>query len=180
VPAARRAGARLAAGLGAVAVAAALAGAPVLAADALGPVLGWLGALGVLAAAAGVWRLPALVPVALGLLVAEYALSTYERGGPVDGRAPLFAAGVLLLGELAGWSREARGLVRDERPVLLARAAVVAAGVAGALALAALVLLAAGAPFGSGLARLAVGVVAATSVVALVAALARRTATRPG
>jgi hypothetical protein len=56
---------------------------------------------------------------------------------------------------------------------------VLAASVVGALALGAAVLLAAGLPGGGGLTRLAVGVVAATLTLALVAAVARRTATRP-
>jgi hypothetical protein len=179
VPAPASARARLACGLAAVAVAAGLAAAPVLGGQVLRPALAWLAVAGLAAAATGVWRFPALIPVALGLLVAEYAVSTYERGGPVDVRAPLFGAGVLLLAELAGWSRESRALVRDERPVLAARACLLAALVAGALGLGAAALLAAGAPLGGGLARLAVGVLAATAVVVLVGALARRTATRP-
>jgi hypothetical protein len=178
VPATRRARTRLACGLAAAAVAAVLAAAPALLADVLGPALAWLGGVALLAALAGAWRFPALVPVALGLLVAEFGASTYERGGPVDGRAPLFAAGLLLYAELAGWAHESRGLVRDERPVLLARAGALAASVAGALGLGALVLLAAAVPAGGGLARLAVGVAAATLALALVGGLARRTATR--
>jgi hypothetical protein len=180
VPAPARARTRLACGLAAVAVAAGLAAAPVLGGEVLRPAETWLAVAGVAAAAAGVWRFPALVPVALGLLVAEYAVSTYERGGPVDVRAPLFGAGVVLLAELAGWSRESRALVRDERPVLVARARLLAALVAGALALGAAVLLAAGVPVGGSLTRLAVGVLATTAVVVLVGTLAGRTATRPG
>ena len=54
----------------------------------------------------------------------------------------------------------------------------VAASTLAALALGVLVLLAAAVPAGGGLARLAVGVVATTATLALVAVVARPTATR--
>jgi hypothetical protein len=55
---------------------------------------------------------------------------------------------------------------------------VVAASTLAALGLGVLVLLAAAVPAGGGLARLAVGVVAATAILALVALVARPTSTR--
>jgi hypothetical protein len=55
---------------------------------------------------------------------------------------------------------------------------VVAASTLAALGLGALVLLAAAVPAGGGLARLAVGVAAATATLALVALVARPTSTR--
>jgi hypothetical protein len=133
--------------------------------------LAWLGAIGVLFAAAAAWRSAALVPTAVGVLVAEYVLSLYHHAGPVDARAPLFAAAYLLLAELAYWSTEASRLVRDERAVLGDRLTVLAALAFGAVALGALVLLAAALPIAGPLARLALGITAATVTVALIASL---------
>jgi hypothetical protein len=133
--------------------------------------LAWLGAIGVLLAAAAAWRSAAVVPTAVGVLVAEYVLSLYHRPGPVDARAPLFAAGYLLLAELAYWSTEVSGLVRDERAVLGERLTVLAALAFGAMALGALVLLAAALPIAGPLARLALGITAATITIALIASL---------
>jgi hypothetical protein len=136
--------------------------------------LAWLGALGVLLAAGAAWRWPALVPSAVAVLAAEYAISLYHRGGPVDARAPLFAAGYLLLAELAHWSTEAHRLVRDERAVVVHRIGVLAVLALGAMALGALILLAAGLPLAGPVARLALGVTAATVTLALIASLTRR------
>ena len=110
----------------------------------------------------------------MGVLVAEYAVSLYQRSGPVDARAPLFAAGYLLLAELAHWAAEAHGLVRDERAVLVHRGAVLAVATLATTALGALVLLAAGLPLAGPVVRLALGVAAATVTLALIASLARR------
>ena len=84
---------------------------------------------------------------------------------------------MLLYAELACWARRPTR-VHDERRVLAARAIGLAASALAALALAALVLLAATLPAGGGLARLTVGVVAATGILALVVLVARPTATR--
>jgi hypothetical protein len=179
MPAPRRARTRLACGLAATAVAAALALAPLAAVS--GPLrqaLAWLAAAGLLLAAGAALRLAALLAPALLVLLAEYTAALVGRGGRVHAAAPLVGAGLLLYAELASWAREARPRVRDERPVLAARATVVAAGTLAALAVGVLVLLAAAVPAGGGLARLAVGVVAATATLALVAVVARPTSTR--
>jgi len=180
MPPPRRAASPLACALCATAVAAALALAPL--AGAGGPraeLLAWLAGLGLLLAAGAAFGLASLLAPALTVLLACYALALAGRDGQVDAAAPLVGAGLLLYGELASWAVEARAQVRDERPVLAARAAVLAASVAGALGLAALVLLAAGLPAGGGLTRLAAGVAAATLTLGLVAAVARRSSTRP-
>ncbi|HZD69144.1 MAG TPA: hypothetical protein VFA45_09590, partial [Actinomycetes bacterium] len=119
------------------------------------------------------WRWAALVPTAVGVLVAEYVVSLHHRGGPVDARAPLFAAGYLLLAELAHWSSEAHPQVRDERAVLGRRLAVLAGLTLGTMALGGLILLAAGLPLAGSLARLTLGVTAATVTLALIASLTR-------
>jgi hypothetical protein len=179
MPAPGRARTRLACGLAATAVAAALALAPLAAVGGtLRQALAWLAGLGLLLAAAAALRLASLLAPALVVLLAEYTLVLVGRGGRVHAAAPLVGAGLLLYAELASWAREARPRVRDERPVLTARATMVAASALAALGLGVLVLLAAAVPAGGGLARLAVGVVAATATLALVALVARPTSTR--
>jgi hypothetical protein len=179
MPPARPDRTRLACRAAAVAVAGALALVPLAQID--GPLraaLGWLAALGLLLAAGAVWPLPSLLGPALVVLLAEHAVVLLGRGDRVDAAAPLVGAGLLLYAELACWAQEARPAVRDEPAVTRARVAVLAASVAGALGLGAVLLLAAGLPGGDGLTRLAVGVVAATLSLGLVAAVARRTSTR--
>ena len=179
MPAPRRARTRLACGLAATAVAAALAFAPLAAVGGtLRQALAWLAALGLLLAAAAALRLASLLAPALVVLLAEYTLVLVGRGGRVPAPAPVVGAGLPPSADLARWPREARPRVRDERPVLTARATQVAASALAALGLGVLVLLAAAVPAGGGLARLAVGVVAATATLALVALVARPTSTR--
>ncbi|HEX8134046.1 MAG TPA: hypothetical protein VF880_11545 [Actinomycetes bacterium] len=166
--------------MAAVAVAAALALLPLAQVD--GPLraaLAWLAVLGLLLAAGAAWPLPLLLAPALLALLAEHALVVLGRGDRLDATAPLVGAGLLLYAELACWAQEARPAVHDEWEVIRTRLAVLGACLAGALGLGALLLLASGVPAGGGLTRLAVGVVAATLTLGLVAAVARRTATRP-
>jgi hypothetical protein len=179
MPAPRRARARLACGLAATAVAAALALAPLARVE--GPTrqaMAWLAGAALLLAAAAALRAPSLLAPALLVLLAEYAIVLVQDGDRVDAAAPLVGAGLLLHAELACWAREANPRVHDERRVLATRAVGLAASALAALALAALVLLAATLPAGGGLARLAVGVVAATGILVLVALVARPAATR--
>jgi hypothetical protein len=179
MPAPRRARTRLACGLAATAVAAVAAVAPLAAVS--GPLRGalaWLAGLGVALAAAAALRTGALLGPALVVFLAEYTVVLAGRGARVAAAAPLVGAGLLLYAELASWAREAHPRVRDDRGVLTTRAVVVAASALAALGLGALVLLAAAVPAGGGLARLAVGVAAATATLALVALVARPTSTR--
>jgi len=179
MPAPRRARTPLAFGLAATAVAAAVAVAPL--AEVTGPLreaLAWVAGLGLVLAAAAALRVGSLLGPALVVLLAEYTVVLVRRGDRIDAAAPLVGAGLLLYAELASWAREARPRVADERPVLVARAVVVAASALAALGLGVLVLLAAALPAGGGLARLAIGVVAAIGTLALVAVVARPTSTR--
>ena len=179
MPAPRRARTRLACGLAATAVAAPLAAAPLAAVHGTPrQALAWLGGLGLLLAAAAALRPPSLLAPAMVVLVGEYAIVLARGGDRVDAAAPLVGAGLLLYAELVSWAGEARPRVRDERPVLTTRAAVLAASTLAALGLGALILLAAAVPAGGGLTRLAIGVAAATGTLALVAVLARPTSTR--
>jgi hypothetical protein len=140
--------------------------------------LAWVAGLALVLAAAAALRLGSLLGPALVVLLAEYTVVLVRRGDRVDAAAPLVGAGLLLYAELASWAREARPRVRDEPPVLHLRAIVVAASALAALGLGVLVLLAAALPAGGGLARLAIGVVAATLTIALVAVVARPMSTR--
>ena len=179
MPAPRRARTRLTCGLAATAVAAGLAAAPLAAVT--GPLLqamAWLAVLGLVLAAAAALGPGSLLGPALVVLVAEYAVVAARGGDRVDAAAPLVGAGLLLYAELASWAREASPRVRDERAVLTRRAAAVAASTLAAVVVGALVLLAGALPVGGSLARLAVGVVAATATLALVTVVARPTATR--
>jgi hypothetical protein len=173
-----RAHTRLAAGVATVALATVLALAPLASTHLPRTPLVWLGALAVLLAAGAAWRIVSLAGVAVAILTAEYGLSLYHQHSPVDPRAPLFAAGLLLLVELAYWSAESHRLVRDDRAVLGFRLAVLAVVTLAAIALGALVLLAAELPLAGPVARLALGVAAASTVLALIAALSRRAAHR--
>jgi hypothetical protein len=179
MPAPRRARTRLACGLAATAVAAALALAPLAAVSGrLRDALAWLAGIGLVLAAAAALRAGSLLAPALIVLLAEYTIVLVSRGDRVDAAAPLVGAGLLLYAELASWAREARPRVRDERRILSIRSIVLAASTLAALALGVLVLLAAALPTGGGLARLAVGAVATTGTLVLVVVVARPTSTR--
>jgi hypothetical protein len=179
MPAPRRARARLACGLAATAVAAALALAPLTRVEgATREALAWLAGAALLLAAGAALRAPSLLAPALLALLAEYTVVLLQGGDRVDAAAPLVAAGLLLYAELCSWAREANPRVHDERRTLATRAIGLAASTLAALALSALILLAAALPAGGGLARLTVGVVAATGIITLVALVARPIATR--
>lgn len=171
-----RAHTRLGAGVATVALATVLALAPLASTRVPRTPLAWLGALAVLLAAGAAWRFVSLVGGAVAILAVEYGLSLYHQRGPVDARAPLFAAGLLLLVELASWSAESHRLVRDDRAVLTFRLAVLAVVALAAIALGVLILIAAELPLAGPVARLALGVVAASTVLALIAILSRRAA----
>jgi hypothetical protein len=179
MPAPRRARTRLTCGLAATAVAAVLALAPLAeVTGTLREALAWVAGLALVLAATAALRLGSLLGPALVVLLAEYTAVLVGRGDGIDAAAPLFGAGLLLYAELASWAREASPQVRDERPVLVTRATVVAASALAALGLGVLVLLAAALPAGGGLARLAIGVVATTLTLVLVVVVARPMSTR--
>lgn len=158
----------------ALAAAAGLAAYPALAADRLALIPAALGAASVvLLAAAFVTRWPAPVAWSLALLGGEYGAWLALRGDAVDTRAPLYAAGFVVLAELA-YEGLARGVAWVE-PELVARRVLLLAGLAvGSVALGAVVLAVATIPLRGGVVLTAVGVAAATLALALIARLARR------
>jgi len=118
------------------------------------------------------------IPWALGVLAAAYAATLFVHRGSVDEGAPLVAAGLLLCGELAAWSLDARGRIRAEQAVLQRRIAALAALLLAGLAASSAVVLTAGANAGRGLAWTTLGAASAVAVVAAAVVLLRRTSSR--
>jgi hypothetical protein len=125
---------------------------------------------------AGRWRAP--VGVGLALFGAQYAVLFTAHGRSLDEAAPVYAAGFLLVAELAYWSLERRAAAWTEHGLLLRRLAHLLGVCFAAAALAALVLVAAASGGGGGVALEALGAAAAVGAVAVVAVLVRRSALR--
>jgi hypothetical protein len=144
--------------------------------DRLGPLVGAIGlAAVVLLAVALVGRFAGLLPWVFALAGAEYAAFLSLRESTVDGYAPIYGAGLLLVAELAYWSIERRvpGPPREglifRRATLVVAACVAAGGVGG------LILAMAELSVRGGLWLEALGVAAAVGSIALLARLARQT-----
>jgi hypothetical protein len=127
----------------------------------------------VLLAGGLVLQWPVLVPAALVALGGGYAALLGLEGGALDERAPLVAAALFVVAELAYWSLELRDAVADEPGAYARRLALVAALGLGALAVGAGLLAAVDA--GGGIGLEVVGAVAAVAALAIVALAARRT-----
>ena len=134
-----------------------------------------LGALGVVALAAALLRSSAgLVPWALALLGGSYALALVLADGDLDARAGFVAAGLLLAGELAYWSVEARRWPLEHSAAARARlAGIVILALAAATAGTLLVAAGAAVPAGVQLVQVA-GVLGAIGALLTLALLARR------
>lgn len=102
---------------------------------------------------------------------AEYAVYLRLRGGAVDPRAPLVAAALLVAAELAFGAIAAEGGVR-ERSLLVSELVALLAAALATVAVAALVLVAAGSAR-SGVALEALGAAAAVGVLGIVVRAAR-------
>jgi hypothetical protein len=142
--------------------------------DRFGPLVGGVGLAAVLALVAALaFRSEGLLPWALALAGGEYAAFLAIREGSIDGYAPIYGAGLLLVAELASWSIERRvGVQRGEgliarRATLLIVVCVAAGGVGG------LILAMAEASVGGGVWLEALGVAAAVGSLGLLARLAR-------
>jgi hypothetical protein len=132
-----------------------------------------LAAAGVLLLAAGVvLRLPAFVPWAVLLGGVGY-IAGREHHTVVDGWAAVVGAALLLAAELAAWSIEHDGRIRQERSLVLRRVATLA-GLVLAAALVGFVLVGAAAvSVTAGLLVTALGVAAAVASVSVVLRLLR-------
>jgi len=115
-----------------------------------------------------------LVPLALVLLGAAYALYLAVDDPPLDVSAPAFAAGLLVTAELAYWSIEEREKVQTEVGETLRRGAIVAAQGAAALVLCGALLTLADVARTRGLAVDLLGAAAAATALLWFARLARR------
>lgn len=122
-----------------------------------------------------VLRLAVAIPTALVMLGAEYAAIVGFEADALDTRAPLVAAALLALAELAYWSLELRGPVLDEAGTYLRRIALLATLVVGAVAFGAAVLAIVEVAAAGGVVVDVLGAAAALGAVALLALASRRT-----
>jgi hypothetical protein len=150
---------------------------PIARADRLAAVVAAVGAAACLVAAVGlVFRLPLVLAWGIALVGAEYALQLRLGRDVVDGRAPLVAAALVLVAELAYASTTAtaarleRRVVVDE--ILFTFATAATAGLAAGI------LLVVSGTATSGLALEAIGATAAVAAVALVVRAVRRELSR--
>jgi hypothetical protein len=130
---------------------------------------------GTVALAAGLWRRIAVsVPWSLLALGTAAALSFSEEADPA--RAPLFAAGLLAVGELSYWSLDTRES-RPAVPGIVARRIALLSGLVAASVLLGTILVSIGRVHaGGGIALETAGVAAAVFLAAAVLALSRRAA----
>jgi hypothetical protein len=130
---------------------------------------------GTAALAAGLWRRIAVsVPWSLLALGTAAALSFSEEADPA--RAPLFAAGLLAVGELSYWSLDTRES-RPAVPGIVARRIALLSGLVAASVLLGTILVSIGRVHaGGGIALETAGVAAAVFLAAAVLALSRRAA----
>lgn len=112
----------------------------------------------------------------LAALGGEYAVLFAAQGRALDTTAPVYAAGLVLVAELAFWSVERRIAAWSEPTIAERRLAQLVGVCVGAAAVAALVLVVAAASVGGGLALEAIGVAAAIGALVLLGVLVRRTA----
>jgi len=124
-----------------------------------------------------VLRLAWPVPVAVALFVAAYTGLMADQVKGVDTRAPVVAAVLLAIAELAYWSGELRGAVSDEAGTYLRRCALLALLLVGVVATGTIMLVLAEAVRTGGIEIEAIGAAAAIGAVALVALAARRSST---
>ncbi|MGB2874129.1 MAG: hypothetical protein WBB76_01495 [Gaiellaceae bacterium] len=117
-------------------------------------------------------RWSAALASAVAVLGAEQAVRLATGPAGVDSWTPLYAAGFVLVAELAWWSIEPRVAAWTEPQVVVRRLAAVFGVSALGGVLSAMVVLAAGAPLEGGVGLELVGVVAATAAVAVVANVA--------
>lgn len=139
---------------------------------------GVLAAVAVLGLAAGlVLERPQVVPVALALVAADYALVLLGAPRSVPGAtaaAPLVAGALFAAAELGWWSAELRRGAREAPAAVLRRLAQIGGLAVASVLLAAGCILAGGAVLLSGVIPTAVGVAAASCVLGLAAWLAAR------
>jgi hypothetical protein len=126
-------------------------------------------------------RWPAAIGFALFCLGGTYAALFVAEGSRLDLLTPAYAAGLLLIAELAFWSIESRVPAWSDPELVIWRLARLALVAAAAAVIGGVVIAeATAANGGGGLLLETLGVVAAIGAVALVAALVRRAAVDSG
>jgi hypothetical protein len=117
-------------------------------------------------------RFAGLLPWALALAGGEYAAYLVIREGTIDGLAPVYAAGLLLVAELAYWSLDPYVRGPGER-LLFRRGSLVLAACVAAGGVGGLILAVAEFSVSGGLGLEILGVAAAIGALALLARLSR-------
>jgi hypothetical protein len=135
-------------------------------------VLGIAGLLWLLIGLAARWG--AALAAGIAFLGAEQALGLATGPSSVDPWTPAYAAGLLLAAELAWWSIEPRVPAWSDPVVALRRLGLIVLMCVIGAVLAAMVVVAAGAPLEGGVSLELVGVLAAVGAVVVVAVLAHR------
>jgi hypothetical protein len=139
-----------------------------------------LGAAGVLWLWIGLaLRWSAALAAGIAFFGAEQAVRLATARSSVDPWTPAYAAALLLVAELAWWSIEPRVAAWSQPDAVVRRLLTLVGACAGAGLLAALIVLAAGAPLEGGVGLELVGVAAAAAALGVIATVARRPATRP-
>jgi hypothetical protein len=123
-------------------------------------------------------RSPQAIGLALTALAGDYAVLFATNGTAIDELTPAYAAGFVLVAELAFWSIERRIPAWSEPALLDRRLGYLVATCLGATMLAAVAVVAASVARGGGVWLEAAGVVAAIGAVALVAASVRSASLR--
>jgi hypothetical protein len=142
----------------------------------LGPLVGAVGLVAVLfLVVALVGKFAGLLPWALALAGAEYGAFLVIREGSIDGYAPIYAAGLLLVAELAYWSIERHVPGPAGEGLTLRRGSLVLASCVAAGGISGLILAMAELSIHGGLWLEALGVAAAVGAIAVLARLARQT-----
>lgn len=155
--------------------AAAVGGLAVLGADELRALAAGLSVPATAVLAAGLWRGRTIV-VPWALLALGAAAAVCFADGVEPSRSPLFAAGLLAVGELSYWSLETR-LSEPAVPGIAARRLALLSGlVAGTIAVGAVLVSVAEIEAGEGALLDAVGVAAAVALAAALFAFSRRAA----
>jgi len=113
------------------------------------------------------------LPWALAAIGGEYAALFALRGGDVDTRAPVYAAGLLVVAEIVYWARDRQSTAVPVPGLEVRRFFGVLLSAVGALAIGALVLGISSISLGSGVGVEALGVAGAVALVILLAALIR-------
>jgi len=169
---------RLVTGATAPVIGVVLAAVPLSAGRAVGGLQAIAGLAGLIALLVGLAGWPAGIGLSVAALATGYTLGVAGRVG-ADPTAPVEAAGLVLMAELAVWSLEARSLAPDTREVLAWRLRRLAVVVAGTITLGALVVAVSDLRAHSGAPLGAVGAASAVAVLSLAAiGLYRATASR--